>query len=85
MKEEVDSSLIISFMPRDIRVELEEGVLYENSEEAKWWLGRSDEDIALLGGYILGNDYIWHVFQEELREAMREVRKAIERGEMTRV
>ena len=84
MKEEVDSSLIISFMPRDIRVELEESALYENSEEAIWWLGRSDADIALLGGYILGNDYIWNVFQEELREAMREVRGAIERGEMTK-
>jgi len=58
-------------------------VLSENSEQAKWWLGRSDADISLLGGYILGNDYIWNVFQEELQEAMREVRGAIERGEMT--
>ncbi len=85
MKEEVDSSLIISFMPRDIRVELEEGAYYNESEEAKWWLGRSDAELALLGGYILGNDYIWHVFQEELQQAMREVRGAIERGEMAGV
>jgi hypothetical protein len=86
MKEEVDSSLIISFMPRDIRVELEEGVYQGSaSEDAKWWLGRSDEELALIGGYILGNDYIWNVFNEELRQAMRDVRGAIERGEMVTV
>jgi hypothetical protein len=85
MKEEVDNSLIISFMPRDIRVELEESAFYSGSEEAKWWLGRSNEELALIGGYILSNDYIWTVFHEELQQAMREVRGAIERGEMGRM
>jgi hypothetical protein len=82
MKEEVDNSLIISFMPRDIRVELEESVFYNDSEDAKWWLGRTDAELALIGGYVLGNDYIWNVFHEEVTQAMRDVRGAIERGEM---
>jgi hypothetical protein len=82
MKEEVDSSLIISFMPRDIRVELEESAYYNDSEDAKWWLGRTDAELALIGGYILGSDYIWNVFHEEVTQAMRDVRRAIEHSKM---
>ena len=80
-QEELDLSLVISFMPKDIRMELEESLRFGDNEDAKWWLGRTDEEIALIGAYILSGDYIWNVFNQELFEAMANVRGAIERGE----
>jgi hypothetical protein len=80
-EQEVDLSLVISFMPKDIRMELEESSRFGNNEDAKWWLSRTDEEISLIGAYILSGDYIWNVFHQEVSEAMANVRGAIERGE----
>ena len=79
MKRKVDTSLIISFDVPDLRTEFTEPyALMDEPELAEWWSKRSDEEIALIGHFILNGDYIWNVWKTELLDAMRIIKANIE-------
>lgn len=79
MKREVDTSLVMSFDVPDLRAEFSEPYAFRDEPElAEWWSKRSDEEIALIGHFILNGDYIWNVWREELFEAMNVIKKNIE-------
>ena len=76
---QVDPSLIMSFDVPDLRTEFNDPYAFRDEPElAEWWSKRSDEEIALLGHFILNGDYIWNVWREELFDAMKLVKANLE-------
>lgn len=74
----VDERFIISVMPDDLKNEMYE-MLSQNPihEEALWWITRSEEDFEQIAYNMMNDDYLWSVWKESLRDAMKTERRNI--------
>lgn len=75
----VDARFIISVMPDDLRNEFTEMLrFHEGGDElSEWWLTASDDEVEQIAYNMMNDDYLWSVWKESLRDAMKTERHNI--------
>ena len=90
MTTSTDWSLIISLAPDAMREEFYHYVYMNETypekhadmaELSRWWLRRTDDEIAEMGYSIMEGSEIWDAFRREVERAMSTVKAEIEKRE----
>lgn len=77
-----DHRFVMSMMPRDLRTEVSERLMYDPSDETMtWWEGRSEQDFETLAYWMMNDDNLWSLWYETFRQGAEQLRSKIMKDE----
>ena len=71
----IDPKLAVGFTADILRYELTTNPDFIDEDTRQYWLAQDDVSLERVGYNIIDNDEIWRVWVQEVRRAMRELRK----------